>query len=359
MTEYNLTEVCKKFNMTATTAPYGEGHINDTYLAQTAAGKYILQRINHNIFKEPEKLMQNIVLVTEHLRKKIILKGGCPDRETLTVIKTLNGNDFYQDASGNYFRMYIFIDDTNTYQTVGKPEQFYNAARAFGRFQNELADFPADTLYETIPNFHNTKVRFENLLQAIKDNKAGRKSEIEAEIEFALKKEKDTLAIDDVIGRNEIPTRVTHNDTKLNNVLFDKETDEGVCVIDLDTVMPGSLLYDFGDSIRFGASTATEDEKDLSKVLCNLELFNAFTKGFLEEMGSSITQKEIELLPFSAKLMTYECGIRFLTDYLNGDTYFKIHRPEHNLDRCRTQFKLVADIENKMEQMKEIVDKYV
>ena len=349
-------EIISKFNINTDISHYGEGHINDTFLVDS--GKYILQRINHNIFKEPDRLMNNIVLVTEHLRDKITKKGGNPERETLTVIKTLDGKDFYRSEDGNYFRMYIFVSDTNTYQTVRKAEQFYNAARAFGKFQNDLSDFPADKLYETIPNFHNTKSRFEALMEAVNCNSAGRKKEVLQEITFALAHESDTAIVVDAIKNGEIPLRVTHNDTKLNNVLFDKTTDEGICIIDLDTVMPGSLLYDFGDSIRFGASTAAEDEKDLSKVECSLKLFEAFTKGFLEELGDSITQNEIDLLPFSAKLMTFECGIRFLTDYLNGDTYFKIHYPGQNLDRCRTQFKLAADMENKMDKMKEIVNKY-
>jgi len=359
MTEYNLNEILRMFCVTADISPFGAGHINDTYLAQVNPGEYVMQRINHNIFVEPEKLMENIVNVTEHLREKIIARGGNTDRETLAVIKTLDGNNFHKDADGNYFRLYNYVADTNTYQIVERPEQFYNSARAFGRFQKDLSDFPANKLFETIPNFHNTKVRFGNLLQAIAEDRAGRKSQVEAEIKFALEREQDTSIVVDAIERGEIPLRVTHNDTKLNNVLFDKVTDAGICVIDLDTVMPGSLLYDFGDAIRFGAATAAEDEKDLSKLECSLELFEAFTKGFLEELGESITDKELELLPFSAKLMTYECGIRFLTDYLNGDVYFKIHRPEHNLDRARTQFKLVADMENKMEQMKEIVRKCV
>jgi Ser/Thr protein kinase RdoA (MazF antagonist) len=355
MNGYNLKEIIGQFQVETDVSAYGEGHINDTYLATISPNKYILQRINHNIFKNPEKLMKNIFLVTEFLREKIINNGGDPNRETLTVIKTRDGKDLYKTNNGNYFRMYLYVDDANTYQIVEKKEQFYNAARAFGKFQRWLTDFPAEKLYETIISFHNTKVRFGNLIKAINEDKAGRKNEVLAEIEFALKREKDTCIIVDALNKKEIPLRVTHNDTKLNNVLFDKETDEAICVIDLDTVMPGSLLYDYGDAIRFGASSGAEDEKNLDKIYCDLELFKAFTKGFLQELGDSITKKEIELLPFSAKLMTYECGIRFLTDYLNGDTYFKIHRVEHNLDRARTQFKLVADMEEKIVEMEKIV----
>ena len=357
MTAQKLNEILQQFHIEADVTPYGAGHINDTYLAQVMPDEFILQRINHNIFKEPEKLMENIVNVTEHLRKKILARGGDAKRETLTVIKTLDGKDFYKTPDGNYFRLYNFVTGTDTYQTVEKPEQFYKSGKAFGKFQNDLADFPAAKLFDTIPDFHNTKIRFGNLLRAIEEDKAERKAELIDEIAFALERESDTAIVVDAIANGEIPLRVTHNDTKLNNVLFDQDSGVGICVIDLDTVMPGSLLYDFGDAIRFGASTAAEDEKDLSKVSCSLELFEAFVKGFLEELGESINPKEVELLTFSAKLMTYECGIRFLTDYLNGDEYFKIHRPEHNLDRCRAQFKLVKDMEEKSEQMKGIVKK--
>jgi len=358
MKGYDLSKVFTQFDINIEASPYGEGHINDTYLADVTPNKFILQRINHNIFKSPEQVMSNIVLVTDYLRKIIIENGGNPDRETLTVIKTKDGNDFYKSDDGNYFRMYLFIDNAKTYQIVEKPKHFYNAAKAFGKFQKQLSNFPADKLYETIPNFHNTKIRYENLLTAIQEDKVGRKNEVKAEIEFALAREKVVSVIVDAIQKSDIPLRVTHNDTKLNNVMIDDVTGEGICVIDLDTVMPGSLLYDYGDSLRFGTNPASEDEKDLSKVFCELNLFEQFTKGFLEELGDNITKRELELLPFSAILMTYECGIRFLTDYLNGDTYFKIHKPEHNLDRTRTQFKLVADMEEKFEQMKEIVKKY-
>ena len=358
MKGYNLRKVFAQFDINIEASPYGEGHINDTYLADVTPEKFILQRINHNIFKSPEQVMSNIVLVTDYLRKIIIENGGNPDRETLTVVKTRDGKDFYKSDDGNYFRMYLFIDNATTYQVVEKPEHFYYAAKAFGKFQKHLSNFPAEKLYETIPNFHNTKIRFDNLLTAIKEDKVGRKNEVMAEIIFALAREKEVSVVVDAIQNGEVPLRVTHNDTKLNNVMIDDITGEGVCVIDLDTVMPGSLLYDYGDSLRFGTNPAQEDEKDLSKVFCDLNLFEQFTKGFLEELGDSITKREIELLPFSAILMTYECGIRFLADYLNGDTYFKIHKPEHNLDRARTQFKLVADMEEKIEQMKAIVEKY-
>ncbi len=338
--------------------PYGEGHINDTYLVTCEGKRYILQRMNHHVFQCPDQLMSNIMKVTEHLKKKIIENGGDPFRETLTVIPAKSKESYYVSPDGNYYRMYIFIEDAITYQTVEKPIHFYNAAQAFGKFQKLLNDFPAEELYETIPNFHHTLKRFEALKKAIAEDKAGRKAEVEAEIAFALEREKDAAVLVDLIADKKIPLRVTHNDTKFNNIMMDLTTDEGICVIDLDTVMPGSLLYDYGDSLRFGTNPASEDEKDLSKVYMDVELFEQFSKGFIEEMGETLTAAEREYMPFSAKLMTFECGIRFLTDYLEGDHYFKIHYPEQNLDRTRTQFKLVADMESKMELMKEIVAKY-
>ncbi len=354
----DLKEIISHFQVETEVVPYGEGHINDTYLADSSPYKYILQKINHSIFKDPYSLMDNIEAVTAYLREVIQKEGGNPDRETLTVIKTRDGKNLYRSENGDFYRMYIFVDNTNVYQMVENKEQFYYAAKAFGKFQKQLSGFDAGRLTETIPEFHNTRSRFEQLKAAIKENKAGRLDKVRSEIEFALARENDISVIVNALDNKEIPLRVTHNDTKLNNVLFDKDSGEAICVIDLDTVMPGSLLYDYGDSIRFGASSGAEDETDLSKIYCDLDLFDAFSKGFLEELSDSITPKEVELLPFSAKLMTYECGIRFLADYLNGDTYFKIHRPDHNLDRCRTQFKLVADMEQKMDQMKAIVSKY-
>ena len=359
MKECDLAEIISHFSVDTNVIPYGEGHINDTYLAESSPYQYILQKINHHIFKDPYSLMENIEAVTSYLREVILREGGNPDRETLTVIKTRDGKNLYRTESGDFYRMYIFVDNTNVYQMVENKEQFYYAAKAFGKFQKQLAGFDASVLSETIPEFHNTRSRFEQLKTAIAENKAGRLDQVRDEVAFALAREKDISVIVDALGKKEIPLRVTHNDTKLNNVLFDKTSGEAICVIDLDTVMPGSLLYDYGDSIRFGASSGAEDETDLSKIYCDMELFDAFSKGFLEELSDSITANEIALLPFSAKLMTYECGIRFLADYLNGDTYFKIHRPNHNLDRCRTQFKLVADMEQKMDEMSAIVAKYV
>ena len=341
------------------TEPHGEGHIHDTYLITTAEARYVFQRINHHVFKSPENIMENITAITSYLRKKIIERGGDPTRETLNLIPTKDGKSFYKSEDGNYYRMYAFIYGAQSHQTVKEPIHFYNAARAFGLFQKQLADFPANTLFESIVNFHNTRVRFENFISAVEEDKMNRAKDVTAEIEFAKARGGEAGTVIDLIEAGEIPLRVTHNDTKYDNIMIDDKTGEGICVIDLDTVMPGSLLYDYGDSLRFGTNPAAEDEKDLSKVYMSEELFEMFTKGFLEEMRDSLTPAEIHILPFSAKLMTYECGIRFLTDYLDGDNYFKTEYPGQNLDRARTQFKLVADMENKMDFMAKTVKKYL
>jgi len=353
--EVKLSDVVKEFDLDTSINAYGNGHINDTYLIQP--NKYILQRINTAIFKNPDTLMENILNVTEYLKKKIKEEGGDPERETLSVVTTKDGKNYlkYENDIDNCFRVYNFIQDTIPIETPENPKQLYNAARGFAKFQKRLNDFPADSLYETIENFHNTRVRFDNLLEAIEKDIAGRVKDVKEEIEFALSQKDWIGVVVDGLKDGSIPLRVTHNDTKINNVLFDKNTEEAICVIDLDTVMPGSLLYDFGDALRIGAATSAEDETDLDKLWFDLEYFEAFAKGFAEEIGDCITEKEVELLPFSAKLLTYECGIRFLTDYLNGDTYFKIHRPNHNLDRARTQFKLVKDIDSKFDEMKKII----
>lgn len=343
--------------------PYGNGHINDTFLitCETPQGvtqKYIMQRINHSIFKKPYELMENIVNVTGYLREVIVSQGGDPDRETLNVIKTRTQDNCYKDDSGNYWRVLLFIERTVCLEKVESAEDFYDSAVAFGNFQRMLAAYPAEKLYETIPHFHDTPSRFRDFQKAVRENKAGRASLAEEEIAFALAREKETSVLTDLLKEGKLPLKVTHNDTKLNNILFDEESRKAVCIIDLDTVMPGLTHYDFGDSIRFGASTAEEDEKDLSKVELDLSLYEAFTKGYLKGCGNSLTEMEIEMLPMGAKLMTYECGIRFLADFLEGDIYYKIHREGHNLDRARTQFKLVADMEAKWDDMRAIVEKY-
>lgn len=343
--------------------PYGSGHINDTYLltfeiAEMGTIKVILQRMNKNIFTKPIELMENILNVTSYLRKKIIENGGDPDRETLNVIRTVDNMTYFVDSEGEYWRSYKFITDATSYDQVESPEDFYQSAVAFGNFQRLLAEYPAETLHETIEGFHDTKARFQVFKKAVEDDVCGRAASVQKEIQFVLEHEHLANVFADLLEKKEIPLRVTHNDTKLNNIMIDNKTRKGICVIDLDTVMPGLAMNDFGDSIRFGASTATEDEQDLSKVSCDMELFDLYAKGFIEGCGGKLTEKEIDLMPTGAMVMTFECGMRFLTDYLQGDTYFKIHRENHNLDRCRTQFKLVKDMEAKWDTMREIIDKY-
>ena len=359
---FPLEEIIKNFNIDGEYIGYylsNDGHINNTFVLEFDDGlgkikSYLLQLINTNVFKNPDELMENIVGVTEHLRKIVVDNGGDPERECLNVYFTSDGKPYYRDADGNCWRCYNFITDAHSCQSIDDPETFANAARAFGKFQCLLADYPSETLHETIPNFHNTLSRFADFEKAVSDNIAGRADSVRDEIDFVLARRDDAGVLVKLLEKGKLPLRVTHNDTKLNNVMFDNETDEGICVIDLDTVMPGLSLYDFGDSIRFGANTAAEDEKDLSKVSLSLPLYREYTAGYLSTAGQSLTPTEVEYLPFSAKLMTFECGMRFLTDYLNGDTYFRIAYDDHNLDRCRTQFRLVEDMERKMEDMKAI-----
>lgn len=360
-------EIVPKFAIEGTlteAVPYGSGHINDTVrltcaLENGGQKRYILQRMNDGIFKNPVELMENVMNVTSFLRKKIVERGGDPERETLNVIRTVDGDNFLKDEDGDFWRMYIFIENATSFDMVRTPEDFYNSAVSFGNFQLLLQDYPAATLHETIPNFHNTVSRFADFKKAVEEDVCDRAKEVQDEIRFVMEREADTHVICDALANGEIPLRVTHNDTKLNNIMIDNETGKGICVIDLDTVMPGSALYDYGDSIRFGASTGAEDEKNLELINCDMGLFEIYTKGYVEGCGGSLTEKEIRMLPMGAKLMTLECGMRFLADYLQGDVYFKIHRPEHNLDRARTQFKLVADMEKKWDEMAGIVEKYL
>lgn len=357
---------------------YGSGHINDTYLVRirpndcddlrqstgedrqqdTEERTYILQRMNTEIFKNTDELMENIMGVTAFLEKKISARGGDPGRETLHVIPTGAGEAYYRDAEGSCYRMYDFIREATSFDAVKRPEDFYESAVAFGNFQSLLADYPAETLHETIPDFHNTGKRYQTFLQALKEDVGKRAAGAQPEIAFVLEREKEMTVLTDALEHGELPLRVTHNDTKLNNIMIDNATGKGICVIDLDTVMPGLSVNDFGDSIRFGANTAAEDEPDVSKVSLDLKLYELYVKGYLEGCQGALTGQELAMLPMGAKMMTLECGMRFLTDYLQGDVYFKIHKENHNLIRCRTQFALVADMERKWEQMKEIVKKY-
>lgn len=339
--------------------PFGNGHINDTRLVTMDNGvQYVLQRINKNVFKRPDLLMENYVGVTKFIRKKIEEMGGDPLREVLNAIYTKDGKPYTIDEEGQYWRLLVYVTDSIGYDKVERPEQFYDSALSFGDFQYMLRDYPADTLHETIVNFHNTPDRYRQLMEAIENNAAGRLAEVGAEVEFAKARREFAHTLENAHSEGKLPLRVTHNDTKLNNILFDINTGKTLCVVDLDTIMPGYSVNDFGDSIRFGATTALEDETDLTKVNFDISLYELYVKGFIEGAKGGLTEGELEMLPIGAIMMTFECGMRFLADYLNGDTYFRVHRPSHNLDRCRNQFKLVADMESHLDEMKAIVRKY-
>ena len=348
--EFAFPRIIEKFSVAGeliSCERYGEGHINDTFkVTMDDCGRevhYILQRINNRLFPDVERLMHNIELVTEFCRKSVIERGGDPMRECLTLIRTKDGAS-YTCENGDYFRMYVFIEGATTYQSVRDPRDFYESAVAFGNFANLLANFDASQLYEILPDFHNTKVRYENFLRAVEKDVCGRVKEVRGEIDWVKSRSDLCGKIVDKIASGEIPLRVTHNDTKLNNVMLDDATGKGLAVIDLDTVMPGSLCYDFGDSIRFGCNSAAEDEPDTEKVHFVFDLYKTYLDGYLSAVGNSVTQEEKENLPTGAVLMTYECGMRFLTDYLEGDVYFRTHRARHNLERARTQFKLVDEM---------------
>ena len=360
-----LNDVLSAYDFPATlmgAVRYGQGHINDTFcvLCQPQDGdciRYILQGISSAAFPHPEELMENMVGITSYLRNKILENGGDPLRETLSVVKTKDGKDYYTDCNGKVWRLTNFIENTDCHQKA-TPALFEASARAFGNFQYMLQGYPAATLHEPIARFHDTENRFEKFIAALEADKMGRAAEVQAEIDFVLARKADCSVAMQALREGKLPLRVTHNDTKLNNILIDRTTGEGICVIDLDTTMPGLSINDFGDSIRFGANHSAEDEKDLSKVNFDIELYEAYTRGFLAGARGSLTKEELEYLPWGAKLMTLECGIRFLTDYLDGDIYFRIHYPQQNLDRCRTQFKLVSDMEKQFEDMHKVVSKY-
>ena len=355
MNEHELA-ILRQFCLDAEPAsctPYGCGHINRTYLVATAGGRcYILQKINHHTFRDVAGLMENIELVTEHLRRK------SPDpRSVLTLIRTKDGKS-YLEADDGYWRVFRFVEDSICLQQPESDADFYESAVGFGTFQQLLSDLPAEKLHETIPNFHNTPDRYRAFHETLTRDPMHRAAQVQPEIEFALARQAEMAALQNALDAGELPLRVTHNDTKLNNVLFDAKTRRALCIIDLDTVMPGSALYDYGDSIRFGAATAAEDERELDKMEMSLERFRVFTRGYVRACPG-LTQKELELLPLGAKVMTMECGVRFLTDHIDGDNYFSIHREGQNLDRAHTQFKLVADMERKWDKMKEIVNEEV
>ncbi len=360
-----LEEVIAAYDFPATllgAVRYGQGHINDTFcvLCQPQEGdciRFILQGLSSAAFPHPEELMENFVGITSYLRQQVIRLGGDPMRETLSLVKTRDGKDFYTDSTGKVWRLTPFIENTDCLQSA-TPELFEASARAFGRFQYMLQGYPAETLHETIVKFHDTEDRFAKFVAALEADPLNRAKDVQPEIQFVLDRKADCSVALQALRDGKLPLRVTHNDTKLNNILIDRDINEGICVIDLDTTMPGLSMNDFGDSIRFGANHSKEDEKDLSKVNFDIDLYEVFTRGFLEGAQGSLTEAELEYLPWGARLMTLECGIRFLTDYLVGDHYFRIHYPEQNLDRTRTQFKLVSDMEQQFEAMGAIVRKY-
>ncbi len=343
----NIREVMEVFQTDGayvSHVPYGSGHINTTLLVDCVNKKYILQRINITVFKKPAELMANIAAVTGFLRNK-----GVP---TLNIIPTKSGGNMYAHPDGSFWRVFDFISDSKSYDIVEDAGMFMKSGMAFGEFQKHLSDFPVQTLHETIVDFHFTPKRLDAFKAAVEANPLGRVDEVKKEIDFILQRQNEYSLMTDMVKRNELPIRVTHNDTKFNNVLFN-HNNECICVIDLDTVMPGLAGNDFGDAIRFGCNPCAEDEPDLSVVNFNIDYFKAYATGFISICGKNLTANEIKTLPLGAKLMTLECGTRFLTDYISGDVYFKIHHPKQNLDRCRTQFKLVADMEACFAQLNE------
>ena len=334
----------------------GNGHINSTYIVTAESGKrYVLQILNTAIFKDPVGVMNNIVAVTDHIRKGLAEAGEDTERGTMRVVLTKDGTNGYTDEEGRFWRAYDFVEGTVCRLTVDSPETFARVGEAFGDFQRRLSDFDASRLIESIPNFHNTKKRYADFLAAVERNAAGRVDSVRDEIRFITDRADKCALIVDALACGDLPLRVTHNDTKLSNILLDEVTEEAVCIIDLDTVMPGSALYDFGDSIRTGAASAAEDEPDLDKVHFLPEMFKAYAKGFIKGTGGALTEKELSMLPDGGYIITLEQAIRFLGDYLDGDTYYHTDYPDHNLVRARTQLKLVAETEAYMDELKEFV----
>jgi len=340
-------------------APFGNGHINDTLCVTVHAAqgdrRFVLQHVNQYVFKKPVEVIENIEKVTAYLSSVIRAEGGDPVRGTLTLVSAKDGRNYVIDEDGELWRMYLMVEETKSVDLPDTPELLGLCGSAFGRFQQQLGSFDASMLHETIVDFHNTPARYQQLEDAIARNEAGRLESVAEEVAFCRQYAREVHTLTDALAAGEIPLRVTHNDTKINNVLLDKETGEGVCVVDLDTVMPGLAAYDFGDAIRAGAGTAAEDEPDASKMTLDVQMFRAFAQGFLAECGAALNAREKELLPMGAKLMTLECGMRFLADHLNGDKYFKVHRENHNLDRARTQFALVRSMEAQWDELAKII----
>ena len=342
--------------------PLGSGHIHDTFVSQVQGGagskRFVHQRINDRVFASPATLMQNVERVTSHLRSKILAEGGDPQRETLTVVPTVEGENLLETGAGEFWRTYEFIEGARTFDTIEQPRQAEQMGRAWAVFQRRIADLPGPELHETIPRFGDTRRRFEEFSRAVDADRVGRAVSVKKEIAFVERHEELSRLLTDLLADNRIPERVAHYDTKPNNVMIDDDTGEGICVIDLDTVMQGTVLYDFGDFVRVGATRADEDEPDPSRVQLDLGLFEGIVAGYLGTAREFLTPSEIEHLVGSAAAVTYTIGLRFLTDHLEGDRYFKIHREHHNIDRCRTQFALVADILQKVDAMLATIDRY-
>jgi hypothetical protein len=337
------------------------GHINETYTATYDQGgvavRYVHQKINKGVFRKPAQVMRNLMRVTRHIRHGLEQeRAEDVTRRVITVVPTRNDKPYYRDRNGDYWRTFVFVEGVETFEAVETPSQAYQAAFAFGQFQRQLVDLPEPRLHETIPDFHNSRKRFEALLKAVEKDHFNRAASAGPEIEFALKQEKLVDVILKAMAAGKIPERITHNDTKFNNVMLDVKTGRAMCVVDLDTVMPGCALFDFGDMVRTTTSPTLEDELDLSKVQMRMPMFRQLAKGYLDATGSFLTKAERNLIPFSGKLISFTIGIRFLTDYLSGDTYFRVHRPHHNLDRARTQFKLVESIARQEDAMKKFVE---
>jgi len=363
--EKQLQDISRQFQI------YGEilhaetckiGHINETYSATYNQGgtrvRYIHQKINITVFKNPAALMKNVMRVTSHVRKKLEAAGSKDlTRRSLIIVPTRDGKSFFRNGDGECWRTFVFVEGVQTFESVQSPDQAFQAGKAFGEFQSLLVDLSDERLSETIPDFHHTRKRLLALQKAIQHDHSNRAQLAAPEIEFALERESLVDVILNAMAKGKVPERITHNDTKFNNVMLDMRTGEAMCVVDLDTVMPGCALYDFGDMVRTTTSPTLEDERDLSKVRMQMPMFKKLAKGYLSTAGQFLTGAEKALIAFSGKLITFEIGLRFLTDYLSGDTYFRIHRPGHNLDRCRTQFKLVQSIERQEEAMQRFVDR--
>jgi len=360
-----LPEIVSRFRTggeVVSVEPWGSGHIHDTFVSRVETGfgtvRYIHQRINHGIFPSPENVMENITRVTEHIRGKISRAGDDPERRTLTVVPLSEGGNLYRSPAGDYWRTFLFIENAGTYDLPQGQGHARSVAAAFARFQEMLSDLPGPPLHETIPHFRDTRRRFRSLLEAIEADRLDRAAGTQPEIEFALKREHLAGTLEDLLAARTVPERIVHHDTKINNVLIDDRTGEGICVIDLDTVMPGTTLYDFGNAVRMGAARAAEDERDLSLVGLDTDLFEALVEGYLSEGRRFLTTAEIDHLTGAPRITTFMVGVRFLADHLAGDTYFRIHREGHNLDRCRTQFRMVNDMEEKAERLRAIVERY-